>query len=125
MHQKLLAARKGMGAHDAYDGFRAASETLALVERMQAPAIVLPKKKDDKKSKAWIAAPVIIILGAVGYMKYAGKGCFAPKTDGNVAGAALLKLMSITMVPKWLWKYAVQCIRLVWGRRARRMAILS
>jgi len=52
----------------------------------KAPVTVLPKK--DAGSKAWIAAPVIVILGAVGYMKYAGKGCFAPTTDVNVAGAA-------------------------------------
>ena len=46
-------------------------------------------KKDGSSSKAWVAAPVIVILGAVGYMKYAGKGCFAPTTatDGNVASA--------------------------------------
>jgi hypothetical protein len=47
-------------------------------------------KKDGSSSKAWVAAPVVVILGAVGYMKYAGKGCFAPPTtkDGNIAGAA-------------------------------------
>lgn len=47
-------------------------------------------KKDGSSSKAWVAAPVVVILGAVGYMKYVGKGCFAPPTtkDGNVAGAA-------------------------------------
>ena len=47
-------------------------------------------KKDGSSSKAWVAAPVVVILGAVGYMKFAGKGCFAPPTtkDGNVAGAA-------------------------------------
>jgi hypothetical protein len=47
-------------------------------------------KKDGSSSKAWVAAPVVVILLAVGYMKYVGKGCFAPPTtkDGNVAGAA-------------------------------------
>jgi hypothetical protein len=34
MHEKLLAARKGLKAHEAYDGFRAACETLALIERL-------------------------------------------------------------------------------------------
>jgi hypothetical protein len=34
MHTKLLAARKGMEAHAAYDGFRAACETLALLRRL-------------------------------------------------------------------------------------------
>jgi GTPase SAR1 family protein len=52
VHEKLFAARKTLGAHEAYDGFRAACETLALVKSMQgaasvttavpAPAVVLP-----------------------------------------------------------------------------------
>jgi hypothetical protein len=38
MHQKLVAARKGMKAHAAYDGFRAACETLALMDKLQVGA---------------------------------------------------------------------------------------
>jgi hypothetical protein len=63
MHQKLLAARKGMGAHDAYDGFRAASETLALVERMQGAASVTAAAR----------APAVALSGGLGDAAAAGQ----------------------------------------------------
>ena len=95
---KAVALAKPAGAALLVTAFVAEQTTQSLPVKTptitsQAPVIVLPHDHahdhDAAGSKAWIAAPVIVILGAVGYMKYAGKGCFAPKTtDANIAGAA-------------------------------------
>jgi hypothetical protein len=58
VHKALMTARTGMGAHDAYDGFRAACETLALTERLAKFACEKEAGEEDEDEQKDAQHPV-------------------------------------------------------------------